>query len=269
MSVNAKRYRPPFLTQRGIDSTLNDCRVVATLHGVAAASSGEAVTRPDGKEMSQPTLRRLARKMLKAIDKLNAPGGLNTADARAIIASVWPQYPAPTVVDIGFDDMVKELRDGTASFSVSGNPAKIKGASPVKRTAVPHEFYVDRVRGERALVYDGMRQSGKEARGEWVPLSDLRQFAFKSDGAVVGTVRFPRGGWTRAALAVKTLRGEVQRMSQTIKNKNATIKTVRASLADAIDEIAVLQADIDGGAGQAARDELLDGLRAWIEEQTL
>lgn len=269
MPVDPKRYRPPFLTQRGIDSTLNDCRVVATLHGVAAASSGEAVTTPDGREMSQPTLRRLARKMLKAIDSLNQPGGLNSDDAKAMIDEVWPQYPAPAVVDITFADMVKDLRDGTASYSVSGNPANIKGTSPVKRTAVPHEFYIDRVRGERALVYDGMRQSGKEGRGEWVPLSDVRQFAFKSDGAVVGTVRFPRGGWTRAALAVKTLRANVQRLTTTIANKDATLKTVRASLRDAEEEIAVLQADIDGGAGQAARDELLDSLREWINEQTL
>lgn len=250
MSTDPKRYRPPFLTQRAVDSTLNDCRGVATLHGVADATSGEAVTTARGQEMSQATLRRLCRRMLKSIGHLDTSGGLDTTDTRDMIARVWPKLPIPTVITIDFPEMKRQLIERKAGFSISGVPSRIKGDSPIKRTSVPHEFYVSRASrdGSKLLVYDGMRPAGKDSRGEWRPAEEVRQFAFKdSDGELVGVVRFPIGAWRAQELVSRDRIDDLvaQRITAVRRRDQAVREadTLRALVDEQKDRIVELEAE--------------------------
>jgi hypothetical protein len=106
-------------------------------------------------------------------------------------------------VDVSFPQMKADLKARRYTFSVSGNPAKIKGNSPRKRTGVPHEWAIldYREKDNHLLVMDPMLNAMPRKRGEWVPANEVRQFAFKdSDGELNVVLRYPVGGWTQSDL---------------------------------------------------------------------
>jgi len=226
MSVNAKLYRPPFVTQRGIDSTLDDCLVVATIHGVADATSGESVTMPRGQEMGKAALQGLARQMRRSLlppDK----DGLTHVQAQQMVEAAG--YPAPKRMTLTFAEVLEHLAKRSHSFSIAGNPIRISGDSPVKRCDCAHEWFIwgsrERDGQTQLLYYDGLRPAKTRQRGEWGPAKWLREMAYKSDGELQYVLAYPVGGWTAAKLAV-------QRVEKTL----VRVEEQRDHLRDGLDE---------------------------------
>ena len=208
MGATIDRYRSPGVSQRGVDSTLDDCAVVATIVGLAHATLGEHVTTREGREMTRPQLQALARRLRRTLGPSEATGGLGNDDQVAMVRHAG--YPAPRLLNLAFPEFKARLRARAAVYSIGGDPARIKGPSPLKRCDCAHEWAVawDPDCGDDELiVYDGLRPSGPRQRGEVRPASEIRQMSFKdTDGDLAGVLEFPIGGWTREALTEDRLR---------------------------------------------------------------
>lgn len=227
MAVNADKYRPPFTTQRGIDSSLDDCAVVATIHAISDASSGEYTTQASGGEMGRAALHSMARKMRRKIGN----DGISIAERQ--LMCVQAGYPMPKSVDLSFKDLREWLKDRKFSVSVSGNPSKIKGSSPLKRCDCNHEWFIwgECPRHPSNLIYfDGLRPWGKfgpKQRGECRPAKELRQMAFKDkDGELNFVLKYPVGKWTKLALYKANNTNKVSELRETIKGLKESLKNV-------------------------------------------
>lgn len=260
MTATAARYRAPFCTQRGIDSTLDDCAVVATIHCLAYATLGEYVTMPTGREMGKAQLHALARRMRKSLGPSEATGGLTIAQRQQMCRNAG--FPAPSGTDLSFEDVKAGLSARTHAYSISGNPADIVGPSPLKRTAVAHEFAVTDIRngGSEVLVYDGMRAAGPRKRGEWRPSSEVRQFAFKRAGKLDFVLAYPIGGWTQAKLSTQGLRSKVRELNAELDEADRTVARVRLARDDWKAKHAIEKA------GHARERDVSAGLRLQLEQ---
>lgn len=256
MTATIDSYRAPFITQRGVDTTLDDCAVVATIHGLAYATLGEYTTTPQGREMGKAQGQALARRMRRSLQPADADG-LNNAQQQQM--SVKAGFPAPKLLSLRWSTFVADLKSRRSVYSIGGNPARIKGSSPLKRCDCAHEWLVawDEACGpDKLRVYDGLRPTrrinGREVRtyGEVRPASEVRQMCFKDDGSLSGVLEFPIGKWTAAELRaadirqnkLRPLEGKVTALQRTnkkladkVKVRDITIKGLRAQLAECDD----------------------------------
>lgn len=259
MTVDARAYRPPFVTQRGIDSTLDECAFCSTLVNLACATSGEITTNRFGREMGKAQLHYFVRRMRRLIDDFE--GGITIAQRKELCVALG--YPQPRDIDLRIGEVLSKLKARTHTFSVSTNPGNIVGPSPVKRCACAHEWALVAARGDKAdaeiLVYDPLRNAGPRQRGEWVPARVVMQAAFKNDERqLVLLLQYTRGAWTKAKLDTA--------------DKDRTIDRLRTQRNEAVKENKVLTEQLsecreDGCA--AATESLLDALHDWEMEQRL
>lgn len=211
--VDPLRYLPAFVSQRrtalaadGVD----DCRVIAAQALAAAASAGETQRTARGQEMGIGQLVRQAVAMRDNLDQDEQTGPLDTSHTTRMIELMWPRFPLATPDDIGFSELVERLFDGWCA-SISGNPARIRGDSPLKRAGdVGHEFALMGARvkdGERQLlVYDPYLMAPKGQRGEWRPAKEVKQFAYRdSDQDLLAVFTERKGSWTEARLTARRL----------------------------------------------------------------
>ncbi len=231
MPVVEEKYRPPQTTQRGIDSTLDDCAVVATLLGIADASSGEYVTTQYGQEKARAGLHVMARKMRKSIG--NDPISISERQLMVVKAG----YPPPQSVDVSFSDLRVWLRTRRFSVSVSGNPSKIKNKkSPLIRCDCSHEWFIwgECPKHKDSLIYyDGLRpwpgKRGAVFRGECRPAIELRQMAFKNkDNELDFVLKYPVGEWTKQALSKGRVQERLRDCHETIKGLKEALKAPTA-----------------------------------------
>jgi hypothetical protein len=270
MSATAAKYRAPFCTQRGIDSTLDDCSVVATLHGLAYATLGEYVTTAQGREMGKAQLHSRARGMRRSIAKVDDGGGLSLVERQLMCTKAG--FPAPRSVDRTFADFKADLKSRRVVYSVGGNPAQINGPSPLKRTNVPHEWLVawDPVCGaDKLLIYDGMRPAGSTQRGEVRPASEVRQMAFKdSDGELNTLLAYPIGDWTAEGLQRSEVILPLRKQNAALEARVTGLISDKRALAKEVRDLREQVGDSDCTEAQkAAREQLLDSLGDWLAEQ--
>lgn len=261
MTATRWKYRPPFVSQRGIDSTLDDCAVVATIHGLAYATLGEFVTTPQGREMGRAQLQALARRMRRSLGPSERTGGLGNDDQIAMV--VAQDFPAPELRDMDWSEFMADARSRRSAISVGGNPADIVGASPLKRCDCAHEWLVawDPVACEtdELLVYDGLRMAGTRARGEVRPAREVRQMSFKDGRELAGVLAFPIGGWTAAALGTARLAARVGALRARVNERDERIT-------DLSDQLAMVKVQRDN-ARAAAHESAHVASIAWHEEE--
>jgi hypothetical protein len=256
MSASVAKYRAPFLTQRGLDSTLDDCSVVAALHGIAFATLGEFTTTAQGREMGKAQLQALARRMRRSLGVDDASGGLSNADQIEMVKKQG--FPAPRLLNISFIQARANMKERSAVYSIGGNPARIVGPSPLKRCDCAHEWLIafdpTACDADELLIYDGLRPASTIQRGEVRPASEVRQMCFKdSDGDLSGVLEFPIGAWTAEARTEATLRRNLGNLrserdaladavvrqrerNSALKAENATLTTQNVGLAQALEE---------------------------------
>lgn len=226
MSVNPLKYKPPNISQRDIllaADGVDDCRVVSTTWLAGAATLGEIFVHPNGNPMGRRNLVALAKKARRSLGPSFATGPLNTTATTNMLRYLVPDAPTLTYISIPFEELRDYLRKGY-SASLSGNPAHIKGDSPLKRAGnVGHEFGLWGEQNDRILVGDPYRPYSPRF-GEWRPVKEVRQFAFKdSDRTVTACFVIPRGAWTREALLAVD-------MSKRLSNLRDTNRALRAEL---------------------------------------
>ena len=227
MTVNPKLYIPPHITQRGIDSTLDECSFCATLVNLACATSGEYVTTPYGREMNKASLQAKIRHMRNVIG--DHEGGITIDQRRELVKRLG--FPTPERPNLSIGQVVDRLKAHTHTFSISGNPGDITGPSPVKRCDSAHEWAVVDIKRHDddydVRIFDPLRPGGVGNRGEWRPLKELRQFAYR-DGAGVLTflLAYPRGGWRQA-------KGDGGRTEKRLRDRIAALGVINATAKDA------------------------------------
>jgi len=175
------------------------------------ATLGETCTTAMGHEMSTAALVKQAVALRKGLDDPQTSahedqvGPLHTGHARRMVAEMWPRFPTLVTADIDFKELLARLEDGHAA-SISGVPARIRGASPLKRVGdVGHELGLSGVRRKSGVlqlaVDDPYRPGGKDPRVEWRPAREIRQFAYRdSDRDLLAVFTLRIGSWTAEAL---------------------------------------------------------------------
>lgn len=261
-------YRPPQITQYGIDRTLDECRVVAMLHGVADATLGESTKNRYGQEKSLAAFHKMARQARDTLADDRQVGGLNTTNTRQMVTRFFG-LPDPGVINITKKAMLSDLRGRRRGFSVSGNPSDIVGASDLKRCACNHEWYLSRASSSHILVYDGLRRGGirlGKSRGEWIPIKQVMQMTFGRKGYLDGVIPFPIGGWTRERRTMKRLRVEKIVLKATVQDLKAAIDRYSNTLDRRDTRIRDLEVEV---AFQAQELEVTDSAKAAGREQAL
>lgn len=231
--VNVDRYLPAFVNQHypklSGDGT-DDCRVMVAQALVAGASAGETQRTAMGHEMSIVQLVRQAVAMRDSLDRDEQTGPLNTSHTTRMIELMWPQFPLLTPDDIRFWELLDRIRDGHVA-SISGNPSRIKDtSSPLRRAGdVGHEFGLFGIRtragDEQLLVYDPYRRATKSKRGEWRPVQEIRQFAYRdSDQDLLAVFTEKRGSLTQERLTARRLNAKHARIEAELLERNRDLR---------------------------------------------
>lgn len=223
-----RSYEAPHCTQHGVDSTLNDCAACALVVNLAVATLGEFTQDAQGNEMSRDELQRMVRQIRVAIE--DTIGGLDLTQVQQ--ACVELGFPRPESVDIRFPQFLAGLKSRQFTYWLAGDPSRIKGASPRKRCDCSHAWAVTDIFKDGDLtLHDPLFAAPSGSRGERVPAAEVRQMAFKdSDGALNLVLRFPRGGWTRAELGLRTLRRTAASLRAKLEVQEARIVELKRRL---------------------------------------
>jgi len=244
VSVDPLKYRPKPISQRdtllardGVD----DCRAVAATYLADVATAGEVTTWPNGNQMGRRNRVALVKKARRALGSTAATGPLNTSHTTLMLRYLVPQAPLLRPADLKFWQLRNLLQSGY-SASLSGNPADIKGSSPLKRAGnVGHEFFILKGGDKKCLVGDPYRPYRKRF-GEWVPWSDVKQFAFRdSDNTLTACFVIKRGEWREAALVEDALTKRLGRKNSQLREQAGLINGQRARIDDLVGETGRLE----------------------------